>query len=63
MGFGLPICKRFVDGHGGKITVESEVGHGSTFTVTLPRRPAVETDDTRVWVNMPESILVSRTKS
>jgi signal transduction histidine kinase len=63
MGFGLPICKRFVDGHGGKITIESEVGHGSTFIVTLPRRPAVETNDTKVWVNLPESILVLRTKS
>jgi PAS domain S-box-containing protein len=63
MGFGLPICKRFVDGHGGKITVESEVGHGSTFIVTLPLQPTVETDGNKVWVNMPESIVVSKKQS
>jgi len=36
MGMGLPICKRFVESHGGTIQVESEVGKGSTFTVKLP---------------------------
>jgi len=36
MGMGLAICKRIVDAHGGKITVESSVGKGATFLVTLP---------------------------
>jgi len=35
-GFGLPICKRIVETHNGSITVETEVGRGSTFTVTIP---------------------------
>jgi two-component system phosphate regulon sensor histidine kinase PhoR len=35
-GLGLAMVKHIVVAHGGRIAVTSEVGHGATFTVTLP---------------------------
>jgi signal transduction histidine kinase len=37
-GLGLALTKKFVELHGGTLSVRSEVGRGSTFSFTLPRK-------------------------
>ncbi len=39
-GLGLYMCRKYMQMHGGDISVESEPGQGSVFTLVLPGRPA-----------------------
>ena len=63
MGFGLAICKRYVEAHEGKITVETVKGKGTTFRITLPLEPKLEVGDEKFWINLPESLLLRTTKA
>ncbi|MCJ7424041.1 PAS domain S-box protein [Candidatus Bathyarchaeota archaeon] len=56
MGFGLPICKRIAEAHGGRVTVDSTVGKGTTFKVTLSAVSKTVGGE-KIWMNVPESLL------
>jgi signal transduction histidine kinase len=38
-GLGLSVCRNIVEGHGGTISVQSELGQGTIFTIHFPRIP------------------------
>jgi len=44
-GLGLAICEKIVKEHSGKMDIESEVGKGSTFSVTIPVFERIEIDE------------------
>jgi signal transduction histidine kinase len=52
-GLGLALVEWIVHAHRGKVTVESQVGRGSTFTVVLPLEAATEipSADAQIWTS------------
>ncbi len=66
MGLGLPISASIVRGLGGQIACASEVGRGTTFTVTLPRHPGASTASLRAvsdWESALGSTLVANDRA
>jgi C4-dicarboxylate-specific signal transduction histidine kinase len=63
MGLGLAICRRIIEAHQGKISVDSIVGEGTTFAVTISLEPKPRAEGgEKAWVNVPESLLSTTTK-
>ncbi len=56
VGLGLAVSQNIIEGHRGRIEVQSELGKGTTFTVTLP----VEGSGTPVAASAGEVALKSR---
>jgi signal transduction histidine kinase len=55
MGFGLSICKRIIDAHGGKVSIESNVGKGTTVVITIPIIHTTE-GEREAWATMDQSL-------
>ena len=62
MGFGLAICKRIVEAHGGSISVQSARGKGTTLTITIPVKSKIEGGE-KIWVKPIESSLLTTMKT
>ena len=48
IGVGLVFVKQIIDSHKGLITVQSEVGSGTTFAVKLPKRSKIEKNEVKI---------------
>ena len=46
-GLGLPTTSKIIEAHGGRISVQSEVGHGTQFTIELPGSPRLPENPAR----------------
>lgn len=49
IGLGLSICKQLVELHGGSLTVQSKLGHGSVFAFSLPLFDPTSSQDQAAW--------------
>ena len=59
MGFGLAICRRIVETHNGKIDVETTLGIGTTFIITLPVEQEIKIADEEQTLDLQNQILPS----
>jgi PAS domain S-box-containing protein len=61
-GIGLFMVKQFVTLLGGKVTVESELGKGTAFHVTLPVKIGKKEEAKKVEDNAPQQVILAKSK-
>jgi PAS domain S-box-containing protein len=61
MGFGFPICRRIAEAHGGKISVASKSGKGTTVILTIPVKPKQLNEGEEKWLFSKSIISVAST--
>ncbi len=54
-GLGLPTAKKIIEGHGGRITVRSELGRGTQFTIHLPIPRQLPAESSSVAASAPSA--------
>ena len=62
MGFGLAICKRIIEAHGGTIKVKTEKGKGTKFMLTVPIKNSIENGGEKAWIRNQEFSLSTTMK-
>jgi signal transduction histidine kinase len=60
LGLGLSVVKAFVEMHGGTVRVDTEVGRGTTFTITLPVRAPAARDPAAPGHDISPDLAMSR---
>ena len=63
LGLGLFLCQELIAAHGGRITVASTEGHGTTFTVWVPLRGGVRVAPVRAATSVPAANSAATTTS
>jgi chemotaxis protein histidine kinase CheA len=57
-GIGLSLVKKLVEALGGSISLKSKVGSGSTFTIRIPNKKALEKESNKQMINLIDNNIV-----
>jgi len=53
-GLGLPTVRRIIEGHGGRMAIQSDLGRGTQFTLAFPALPQIKAEEPAVPIVLPK---------